>query len=78
MLKKDNEASASNELEMEWEGRGSNPVGQIVSYLKSNNLIAKGYLYHLVRAKDLEQEVPSIDSMSVVNIRSRYTQLFSS
>ena len=44
----------TNELELEQEGRGSNLVGQIISNLKDNKLIAKGYLNHLVRVKYLE------------------------
>ncbi|XP_069145889.1 uncharacterized protein [Solanum lycopersicum] len=57
----------SNKLELEWEGRGSSLVGQIVSNLEDNQMIAKGYLYHLVRFNDLDQEVPSIDSVPIVN-----------
>ena len=49
------------------EGCGSSLVGQIVSHLKDNKVIAKGYLYHLVRVNDLDHEVPSIDSVSIVN-----------
>ena len=52
---------------MEWEGHGSNTVGQIVPLLKDNKMIAKGYLYQLVRVNDLNQEVPCIDSVSIVN-----------
>ena len=56
-----------NELEMEWAGRSSNPTSQIVSHLKSNKILSKGYLCHLVEVNELEHEVPSIDSMSIVN-----------
>ena len=56
-----------NELELEWEGRGSSPLGQTVSYLKTNKIIDKGYVYHLVRVNDLDHEVPSIDSVTIVN-----------
>ena len=40
--------------EFEWESelKGSSLVGQIVSHLKVNKMIAKGYLYHLVRVND--------------------------
>ncbi|XP_069152832.1 uncharacterized protein [Solanum lycopersicum] len=55
------------ELELEREGRSSNPKGQIVSHLKANKMLSKGYLYHLVRFNDLEHEVPSIDPVSIVN-----------
>ena len=50
------------------EGRGSNLTGQIVSHLKANKMLRKGYLYHLVRVDDSEHEVPSIDSASIVNM----------
>ena len=30
-------------------------------------MLSKGYLYHLVRVNDFEHEVPSIDSVSIVN-----------
>ena len=56
-----------NQLELEWEGYSSNPSGQIVSHLKANKMLSKGYLYHLVRVDDLEHEVPSIEYVSIVN-----------
>ena len=54
-------------LELEREGRTSNRIGQIVSHLKANMMLSKGYLYPLVRVNDLEHEVLSIDSVSKVN-----------
>ena len=56
-----------NELELEWKGRGSNPISQISSNLKANKMLPKRYLYHLVRVNDLERDVPSIDSVPIVN-----------
>ena len=56
-----------NELELEWEGCGINPKCQIVSNLKANKMLSKGYLYNLVRVYDLKHKVPSIDSMFIVN-----------
>ena len=56
-----------NDLEMEWKGICSKTIVQIISHLKVNKMIAKGYLYHLVRLNDLEQEVPSTDYVSIVN-----------
>ena len=56
-----------NDLQLEWEGRSSNPIGQIVFHLKANKMLFKGYLYHLVRVDDLEHEVPSTDTVSIVN-----------
>ena len=40
--------------------------GQIISYLKSCKMIAKGFLYHVVRFKDLECETLSIESVLLV------------
>ena len=56
-----------NELEPEWEGYGSNLTSQMVSNIKANKMLAKDYSYHLVRVNDLEDEIPSIDSVSIVN-----------
>ena len=30
-------------------------------------MLSKGYLYHLFKVNDLEHEVPSIDSVSILN-----------
>ena len=56
-----------NELERGWEGHGSSPVEQIVLHSEAKKMIAKGYLYHLVRVNDFDQEFPSIDLISIVN-----------
>ena len=40
--------------------------GQIISYLKSCKMIAKGFLYHVVRFKDLECETLSIELVPIV------------
>ena len=55
------------------EGHGSSQVSQIYSHLKDNKMITMGYLYNLVRVNDLDQEFPSIDSMSIVN---EFTDIF--
>ena len=44
----------------------SNPRGKIISCLKTCDIIAKGCLYHIVRVKHLEYEVPFIDSVPIV------------
>ena len=56
-----------NELELRLKGRGSSPVCQIFTHLKANKIIAKGYLYHLLKFNDLDQDIPSINSVSIVN-----------
>lgn len=53
-----------NMLEREWEGHGSRPIGQILSHLKANKMISKGYSYHFLIVNDLVKEVPFIDSVS--------------
>ncbi|KAH0661557.1 hypothetical protein KY284_026488 [Solanum tuberosum] len=47
-------------------GGNSVPRGRIISCLKSCKLISKGCLYHIVRVKDLESKIPSLDSVPVV------------
>ena len=42
------------------------PKGQIISCLKASKMKAKGCLYHVVRVKDLESEVPPLESVPVV------------
>ena len=56
-----------NELDLGCERNSSNPTCQIVSHLKVNKMLSKGYLYNLVTADELEHEIPSIDSVSIVN-----------
>ena len=42
------------------------PRGQIISCLKACRMVANGFLYHVVRVKDLECEIPTIESVPVV------------
>ena len=39
----------------------------LISNLKANKMISKGLLYHLVSVNDLDHEIPSMDSVPVVN-----------
>ena len=34
---------------LEWKGNTASPRGRFISYLKARKMIAKGYIYHLVR-----------------------------
>ena len=43
------------------------PKGKFISYLKARKMIRKDYLYHLVRVYELEAEVPTLQSIPVVN-----------
>ena len=39
---------------LEWKGISLAPMGRFISYIKARKMISKGYLYHLVRVKDLD------------------------
>ena len=43
------------------------PKGQIVSCLKAREMISKGFIYHLVRVRDVDFETPILESILVVN-----------
>ena len=52
---------------LEWKGNAASPKGRFISYLKARKMIAKGYICHLVRVHDTEAEVPTFQSIPVVN-----------
>ncbi|XP_070041042.1 uncharacterized protein [Nicotiana tomentosiformis] len=56
-----------NELIVEWEGNNVTPKGRFISYLKATKMIRKGYIYHLVRFTDTTTEVPTLESVPIVN-----------
>ena len=50
-----------------WNGRGNSiPRGRIISCLKAGKMISKGCLYHIVRVKDLESDIPLLESVLIV------------
>ena len=42
------------------------PTGRIISILKAFRMIFKSCLYHIVRVKDLDSEIPPIESVPLV------------
>ena len=42
------------------------PRGKIISCLKADKMIVKGFLYHVVRVMDLEWEIRSIEFVPIV------------
>ena len=55
-----------NEEELVWEGYNCRPNPLILN-IKANKRMSKGLLCHLVSVNDLDKDIPSIDSVLVVN-----------
>ncbi|XP_070028578.1 uncharacterized protein [Nicotiana sylvestris] len=55
------------ELVLEWKGDAVTPRGRFISYLKARKMISKGYIYHLVRVKDADAHIPTLQSVPIVN-----------
>lgn len=56
-----------DEPDIEWRGNIATPKGRFISYLKARKMISKGYIYHLVRVRDVETKSPTLQSILVVN-----------
>ena len=52
---------------LEWNGGSLTPIGRFISYFKERKIFYKGYLYHLVRIKDSSSQIPTLESVPVVN-----------
>ncbi|XP_070037266.1 uncharacterized protein [Nicotiana tomentosiformis] len=52
---------------IEIKGNIATPKGRFISYHKARNMISKGYVYHLVRVRDVESKPPTLQSSPVVN-----------
>ena len=56
-----------NEEEIVCEGYNLSRLNPLISNLKANKMMSKGLLYHLVSVNDLDHDIPSMDSLLVVN-----------
>ena len=56
-----------NESVLEWEGHDSVVKGKIISCLKAHKMISKGCICHIARVRDVESEVPPLESVPVVS-----------
>ena len=54
-----------DEQKLEWMCSSLAPMGRFIYYLKSREMISKGYLYHLVRPKYSSLETPTLYSVPV-------------
>ena len=55
-----------NEEDLVWEGYNFCHPNPLISNLKVNNMMSKGLVCYLVCVNDLDQDVPSLDSVLVV------------
>ncbi|XP_070056996.1 uncharacterized protein [Nicotiana tomentosiformis] len=44
------------------------PNSRFISYLKARKIISKGYIYHLIRVRDAEAKLPTLQLILVVNV----------
>ena len=58
--------NSPNEPYFQWKGANSILRGYIISCLKACKMISKGCLYHIVRVRDLDSEVPLIELVPIV------------
>ena len=56
-----------NEKELVWEGYNSSRPNPLISNLKANKMMSNGLRCHPVSVNDLDHDIPSIDSVSIVN-----------
>ncbi|XP_070045212.1 uncharacterized protein [Nicotiana tomentosiformis] len=63
----------SSEPVLEWVGNTAKPRDRFISYLKVRKMVAKGCIYPIVRVKDADNEIPTLQSIRVVK---EYTDVF--
>lgn len=51
----------------EWRGSSSSCKSWSISYLKAYTIISKGCIYHLERVRDVTSQIPSLESVPIVN-----------
>ena len=56
-----------NKEELVWEGYNSSNPNPVISNLKANKMMSKRLLCHIVSVSDLDNVIPSIYSVPVVN-----------
>ena len=56
-----------NEVMLVWEGYNLSRSSPMISNLRANKMMSKRLLCHLVGVNDLDHDIPSIDSVPVVN-----------
>ena len=55
------------EAVLKWKGNIGAPRGKFISYIKKNEIISKGYTWHLVRVKNVDAEPPTLQSIPMEN-----------
>ncbi|XP_075095260.1 uncharacterized protein LOC142173546 [Nicotiana tabacum] len=52
---------------LEWKGDAVAPMGRFISYLKDRKIISKGYIDHLVRVKDADAQISTLQLVPILN-----------
>ncbi|XP_070010936.1 uncharacterized protein [Nicotiana sylvestris] len=58
---------------LEWVGNTATPRVRFISYLKVRKMITKWCIYHIVRVRDVDAEIPTLQSILVVK---KYADVF--
>ncbi|XP_060210488.1 uncharacterized protein LOC132637416 [Lycium barbarum] len=56
-----------NELVLEWSGDSVTTRGRFISYLRAKKMISKGYIKHLIRVRDADAQILTLQSVLVVS-----------